>query len=51
MPFTRTTKNGKPAYKWGKQGNAYVYTPGNKKSRNAAKRKAFLQGRAVKSKG
>jgi hypothetical protein len=47
MPVHRTTKNGKPAYKWGKSGKAYTYTAGNEASRKRAKQKAIDQGVAV----
>ncbi len=49
MPVKRTTKNGKPAYKWGDSGKAYTYTAGDKSSRTRAKNKALKQGRAIKS--
>jgi hypothetical protein len=32
--------NGKPGYKWGESGKCYTYTPGNKQSREAARKKA-----------
>jgi hypothetical protein len=47
MPVHRTTKNGKPAFQWGKTGAKYVYVPGNKASMEEAKRKAIRQGLAV----
>lgn len=50
MPVQKTTKDGKPAYKWGKSGKPYTYTPGNKTSRERAKKLAVKQGRAIKSK-
>ncbi len=46
MPVHTTTKNGKPAYQWGNQAK-YTYTPGNKASRERAKKKAIAQGLAV----
>ena len=49
MPVIRTTKNGKPAYKYGKTGFAYTYTPGNKASKSRAKSLAKRQGRAIKA--
>jgi hypothetical protein len=51
MPVHRTKKNGKPAFQWGAEGKKYPYTPGDKKSREEAKRKAQRQGRAVRSSG
>jgi hypothetical protein len=47
MPVHTTTKNGKPAYQWGQHGAKYTYTPGNKVSREKAKKKAINQGLAV----
>ncbi len=47
MPVHETTKNGKPAYQWGKHGAKYTYTPGNEASRKAAKKKAIKQGLAA----
>lgn len=47
MPVHRTTVNGRPAYQWGKSGAKYPYTPGNKASRERAKKKAIDQGLAV----
>jgi hypothetical protein len=38
MPVTKTTKDGKTAYKWGKSGKAY-----------AEKGKAEKQGRAIEA--
>lgn len=49
MPVKKTTKDGKPAYKWGKSGKPYTYTPGNKASRERAKNLAAKQGCAIKS--
>jgi hypothetical protein len=51
MPVKRTTKNGKPAYRWGDSGKAYTYTAGNKSSRERAKSKAREQGRAARASG
>lgn len=51
MPVQRSTKNGKPCYKWGQEGKCYTYTPGNKASRERAKSKAAAQGRAIKAQG
>lgn len=49
MPLKRSTKNGKPCYKWGDSGKCYAYTTGNKKSRDRAKSLAKKQGRAIKA--
>lgn len=50
MPVKRVFKNDKPGYQWG-SGTIYVYIPGNKASRERAKKKAEKQGRAVRSTG
>lgn len=47
MPVRRTTKNGKPAYKYGTSGKAYSYQPGNPQSRGAAKGRAKKQAQAI----
>lgn len=47
MPIRRTTKGGKPAYRYGDSGKAYTYQPGNPKSRAAAKGRATRQARAI----
>jgi hypothetical protein len=47
MPVHTTTKGNKPAYQWGNHGAKYVYVPGNKASREAAKKKAIRQGLAA----
>ena len=47
MPVHRSTKNGKPAFQWGIHGAKYPYTPGNKASAEAAKKRAIAQGLAV----
>ncbi len=51
MPIQKASKNGKPGYKWGQSGKIYTYTPGNKASRERAKKKAEKQGQAVRSTG
>lgn len=51
MPVRRTTKGSKPAYQWGDSGKRYAYTPGNRESRERAKRKARAQGRAAHASG
>ena len=47
MPIRRVTVGGKPAYRWGETGKPYTYTPGNKASAEAAKKRAIAQGLAV----
>ncbi len=49
MPIHRTTKNGKPAFQYGSEGAKYPYTPGNAKSREAAKKKAIKQALAIQN--
>lgn len=51
MPVHRTSKNGKPGYKWGTSGKTYTYTKGNKASMQRAKNKASKQGRAIRASG
>ncbi len=47
MPIRKVTVKGRPAYQWGEHGAKYPYTPGNKASMIAAKKKAIDQGLAV----
>ena len=47
MPIHRTTKNGKPALQYGSRGAKYVYTPGNKRSREVARKKCIKQALAI----
>lgn len=47
MPIKHCKKDGRPGYKWGDEGKCYTYTPGNKRSREAAKKKAREQGEAI----
>lgn len=47
MPVQRCQKDGKPGFKWGKQGFCYVYKKGSDQSRDAARKKAAAQGRAI----
>lgn len=49
MPVERCQKDGKPGFRWGKEGECYTYTPGNEQSWLAARRKALKQGRAIKA--
>lgn len=50
MPIKRTTKGGRPAFKFGDAGTAYPYEPGNKQSREKARRRAMRQGQAIQAK-
>lgn len=47
MPVRKTTAKGKPAYQYGTTGKKYPYTPGDKESRERAKKKAIEQGLAI----
>jgi hypothetical protein len=49
MPWIYTTKNGKPAIKWGKAGKAQTYTQGDKASLERAKKRAEPQRRAIEA--
>ena len=51
MPVQRCTLNGKPGFRWGKSGKCYTYDPGSETSKNRAKKKAILQGAAIKASG
>ncbi len=48
MPIMSCTKDGKPGFKFGREGKCYTYTPGNKESRERAVAKAQKQMRAIK---
>jgi hypothetical protein len=49
MPVEDCEVDGKPGYRWGRQGVCYTYDPGNERSRAAARLKAELQGRAIEA--
>jgi len=49
MPVMKCQRNGKPGYKWGVSGKCYTYKPGDKASRERARKKALEQMRAIKS--
>jgi hypothetical protein len=51
MPVTRNKDGQGPYYQWGESGKKYHYEPGNKKSREQAKKKAEKQGRAARASG
>ncbi len=46
-PVQPCTENGKPGFRWGKEGKCYTYEPGDKAGMAAAKKKAALQGAAI----
>lgn len=48
MPVMKCTKDKKPGWKWGESGRCYVYTSGNEASSSRAKRKARVQGAAIR---
>jgi len=51
MPVMKCRRKGRPGYKWGASGHCYTYEPGSRAGVATAKRKARIQGAAVKSKG
>lgn len=51
MPVQRSKDGKGPYYRWGNSGKKYHYEPGNKQSRDAAKKKAERQGRAARASG
>lgn len=51
MPVQRCKKDGKPGFRWGVEGFCYTYNPGDVKAKEAARRKAGAQGRAIQASG
>ena len=51
MPVRRHHDNKGPYYQWGDHGKKYRYTPGDKDSRERAKRGATRQGQAAHAHG
>ena len=51
MPVHRSKDGKGPYYQWGESGKKYHYEAGNAKDREAAKRKAERQGRAIRASG
>ena len=51
MPVHRGTDLHGSYYQWGNSGKRYYYIPKNNKSRENAKKKAEIQGRAVLASG
>jgi hypothetical protein len=51
MPVRRGHDSKGPYYEWGGHGRKYRYTPGNKASRERAKRAATRQGQAARARG
>lgn len=51
MPVERVIVGGKPAYRWGRSGKAYLYTPGSATSRARAYALATRQGQAARAAG
>jgi len=47
MPVRRGKDSKGPFYRWGFSGKKYYYLSGNKRSREVAFRKAFIQGKAI----
>lgn len=46
----RVTRNGKPGFQYGTDGDVFLYKAGDKRSRNDAKAKAFKQAGRDKAK-
>lgn len=46
MPIQLCEINGKPGFKYGKQGKCYTYNPKNETSKKNAKKRAIRQGLA-----
>ena len=51
MPVERVTVGGRPGYRWGREGKAYLYTPGSATSRARAYALATKQGQAARAAG
>lgn len=51
MPVERVTVGGRPGYRWGREGKAYLYTPGSTTSRARAYALATRQGQAARAAG
>ncbi len=51
MPVHRSKDSSGPYYQWGDSGKKYRYSPGDKVSREAAKKKASKQGQAAHAAG
>jgi hypothetical protein len=51
MPVHRGQDSKGPYYQWGNHGKRYYYTANNTRSRELAKGKAELQGRAARANG
>lgn len=49
MPERRCHQGGKPGYQYGEEGKCYTYEPGDEVGRKRAKKKAILQGAAIKA--
>ncbi len=51
MPVHRGADSEGPYYQWGDSGTKYHYKPGDRASRDAAKRRATKQGQAAHAHG
>jgi len=49
MPVKSCRTKGKPGFKWGDDGNCFLYTPNDKGSRKRARIRATNQGKAIKA--
>jgi hypothetical protein len=49
MPVERCEIDGRPGYRWGKEGTCYVYKDGDEPGKTRAYNQAARQGRAIKA--
>jgi hypothetical protein len=49
MPIMPCSKDGRPGFKYGKNGKCYPYNKGDEKSMANAKKRASDQGRAIEA--
>jgi hypothetical protein len=47
MPVEGCKSEGKPGYRWGKEGKCYTYESGDESGRRKAKQRAIIQGEAI----
>lgn len=50
MPVQPCREDGRPGYKWGKEGRCYTYVVNKPGAKERAKEKAIKQGLVIKSK-
>ncbi len=49
MPVQPCQQNGRPGFRWGQAGTCYTYTATSERSKERARQKAELQGRAIEA--